>query len=241
MENLNDLWEYQKRDIELDTFKKQLKNTPTRKRLLKLQRYLKNSRKKLNTIENKIVLKQSEVYELERQYTTLLEDVDDLNKDISYYSECDVQGLKKEEVEEFVAKGKKLYGVSSQIRKDMAALREEIDVTDKLLKELLQKMRAAKKEYDTLKVKHTEELNSVAGEVKDLKARVAEVEKKLSPALLKEYKRVKEIRPTPVAILQDNRCAGCNMLLPSGMAASVKKAEKLTFCENCGRILIVLE
>ena len=41
MEQWNQLWEYQQKDMALDQFKAALKDTPTRKRLVKLQRYLK--------------------------------------------------------------------------------------------------------------------------------------------------------------------------------------------------------
>ena len=240
MENLNFLWEYQKKDIELENFKNQLQNTPTRKRLLQLQRYLKSSQQKVNEIEERILFRQNTVGECERQYGVIVEDMEDLSKDIGYFSECDAQDLNRGEIQDFVKTGRQLSASALQLKKDMTALRDEINETDKMLRELLQKMRAAKKEYDILKVEHRKEIENSEEETKILTASVSELEKKLPPALINEYKRIKGFRPMPVAKLEDSRCTGCNMQLPSGMAASVAKSDKLILCENCGRILIVI-
>ena len=40
MDQMRQLWEYQQKDMALDRFDEEQKNTPTRKRLVKLQRYL---------------------------------------------------------------------------------------------------------------------------------------------------------------------------------------------------------
>ena len=101
-------------------------------------------------------------------------------------------------------------------------------------------MRTAKAEYDQLKVQYDKEVAAGSGELKVLEDKLEQAGQGIPKEVLEEYKRIKGIRPTPVAILQDNRCDGCKIQLPSGVASSVASSDKLVHCENCGRILIVL-
>ena len=88
MDQMRQLWEYQQKDMALDRFDEEQKNTPTRKRLVKLQRYLKNSQKKVNSLEARALQLQGEMQSVVKQYGVLEGDLDELEKDIGYYSEC---------------------------------------------------------------------------------------------------------------------------------------------------------
>ena len=100
-------------------------------------------------------------------------------------------------------------------------------------------MVAAKNEYDGLRVEYNKEMEGSSGALKELKEKLAAMEKQVPEILISEYKRIKGFRPNPVAILSENRCGGCNMQLPSGVAAAVMSSDKPVECENCGRILIL--
>ena len=59
MENLQQLWQYQQVDMELDAYKRKIQDTPTRKQLVKLKRFMQNSQSRISDAESKAVVKQN--------------------------------------------------------------------------------------------------------------------------------------------------------------------------------------
>jgi predicted nucleic acid-binding Zn-ribbon protein len=50
---------------------------------------------------------------------------------------------------------------------------------------------------------------------------------------------VKQRRPNPVARLNNDRCSGCNMQLPSSVIGSLKVNGNIVECDSCGRIIYI--
>lgn len=240
MKNLAELWEFQKEDMELDAFKAKIMDTPTRKRLVQLQNYLKSSQKKVSDIENKAILAQDAIAENERQYNKLQEEIEELNKDIGYITETEAALLHEKEVQATVSLAEKLAASIAGIKKELLSIQKNIDENDNQVRELLQKMRAAKKEYDELRVEYDAQIAASAADIAKMEKQVKTIAKKVDKEALKEYERIKNARANPVALFEKDRCMGCNMQLPSSVGAKILSAEKPVLCENCGRILIVL-
>lgn len=240
LENLNELWQYQQMDMKLDAYKRKVQDTPTRKQLLKLKRFMQSGQNKIADAESKAAIRQNTLTELKVQSKKLMEDIEEVSKDIGYYSECDDSELDQKLVSELVRNSEKLCDAAANVRAEIARFREEIVRADKAIREILLKMRAAKEEYDQLKQKYEQELAEGSGELKQMEQQLADAGKNIPEEVLKDYHRIKTFRPDPVARLCDNRCDGCKIGLPSGVAASVANSDHLVHCENCGRILIVL-
>ncbi|MGI6663957.1 MAG: zinc ribbon domain-containing protein [Christensenellaceae bacterium] len=240
MDRLKELLEYQEKDLALDAFKAKVKDTPTRKRLVQLQRYLKSSQKKISDAEKQAILKQEAVRRLENQTKQVQGELDELMRDMGYFAEAEAEELKKNEVQQLGKTASGLDATAANIKKELLSIVKEIEESDTAIRELLQKMRVAKKEYDTLRETYDAEMQEVSGEITEMEASVAAIGKEIEPTLLEEYKRIKGIRSNPVAVLEENRCTGCNMQLPSGVAGRVVSSDSPVLCENCGRILVVL-
>jgi len=239
MEKLDLLWKYQEKDLALEAYQKQLKDTPTRREMVKLQRFVKSSRTRIEEIEKMAKIRQNRISELEKQNQALQNDLVDLDQDIGYYSECSVEELDEKAVQELVRNCEKLLDSIGQVKKQLLAVRQEVEQSDKELKELFLKMKAAKAKYDTLKEEHAKELAAGADKQKELQDAADAAAAPIPPALMEHYQRVKGARSNPVALLKDNRCTGCQMQLPSGVAALVEGSDKPVECENCGRILVL--
>ena len=67
MDNLALLWEYQLADLALENYQKELKDTPTRKKLLKLQRFIQAGQAKVQEMESSSRVTQNKISELEGQ------------------------------------------------------------------------------------------------------------------------------------------------------------------------------
>ncbi|MBR4079865.1 MAG: hypothetical protein IKK29_06595 [Christensenellaceae bacterium] len=239
MENLKLLLDYQQADLELTNYETQAKDTPTRKKLMQIQRFMKNAQEKLAEMETATKVKNGTVNELGGQYLKLVEDMEDLGKDISYYSECNDEELDEKEIRSITAAAERINDEMNKIKKTLTALKTQIDQDSKLAMQLLQKMKSAKAEYDTLKVEYNKEVESNSKDIREYRAKVEEIEKQIDPKYIAEYKRIKGFRTNPIAVFKDSRCGGCMMQLPSSTTGKILGASMPFVCENCGRILII--
>ena len=314
MDKLALLYEYQQADMQLEAYEKQLKNTPTRKQLIKLQNYLKKQQAVLREMENRTLVEQNALMEIDAQYDRMMELLNKNHKDISQYEEMSLDEMdynvvkalvheyettydniikqKKRAIavqtkaEETAARLKTILTHVSQAQRDFNELRkqheeelragsEELDRLRKAaaaaaakvdpallarynrikqkrravavqtkaeetaarLKTILTHVSQAQREFNELKKQHEEELRAGSEELDRLRKAAAAAASKVDPALLARYNRIKQNRSMPVTLLNDGRCMGCNMELPSRDLAKLKKSDAIVECENCGRIL----
>jgi len=237
LEKLELLYEYQQSDMKLEAFEKKLKNTATRKQLLKLQNYLKKQQAVLKDMEKKAMVDQNSLSEINAQHDNITSMLGQKHKDISEYEKVAPEALDINVVKNLVHEYETTYeNIIKQKRRAVTIEKKAAD-TEKKLKEILSHVSKVQKDFALLKKKHEEELHAGAGELDKLKKAADAAAKKVEPELLKKYKRIKKNRPMPVALLSDGRCMGCNMDLPSSALAKIKKDKTVVECENCGRIL----
>ena len=227
MEKMQELYDFSKADAALDRKLEDLKNTDTRKELVKNQNFLKASNKKVES-------------NLEKQIKKIEEYYDELMKDISYYSEAEDDEVSTEQLNEMKKQANDLISKSNKLGENAKTLLKQITNADKELRDVLQKMIPVKKAYDELKDKYQEEQNSVGAETAELKNEVEKLKSQISPDILSEYERIKGFRRNPVSLLVNNRCQECNMQLPVSVSAKITHGTGLVCCENCGRILVIL-
>lgn len=239
MENLDQLWEYQAMQLELEKYDRTVKDTPTRRKLVKLQRFLQQGQKMLADMEKAAKVKQDKITEIEKKNKAYMDDLEDLDKDFSYYYECDPEELDEKEILQAVKEAEKLGDNVASMKKLLTQMKQEIEASDNKVRDSLAKMRSAKTEYEELYAVYQKEMEEVSGELERRKAIVDEAASKLPKDMLAEYNRIKGFRTNPVAILSNNLCGGCNIQLPSGMSTLAKNSDKLIECENCGRILYI--
>ena len=237
MEKLALLYEYQQADAKLEVYEKKLKNTATRKQLIKLQNYLKQQQAALNDMEKKALVEQNDLSEIDTQYDRVMELLSIKHKDIGEYEKVDPGDLDYNVVKALVNEYEAAYENAIKQKRKAQVLQRKSDDTAKKLKEMLPRVSKAKKDFATLKKLHAEELRAGADELDKLKKAVELAASKVDKELLKKYKRIKQNKPKPVSMLKDGRCMGCNMELPSRDLANIKKPDIVVECENCGRIL----
>ena len=240
MNNLELLWEYQQADTELKECEAKILNTPTRKKLVQLKKFYQNGQAKLAELEKSAVIKQNRISEIDAKNKAYLADMQDLDQDLGYYSECDEEELDEKTVREMVENCQKLFEKINASKKEIAKVKQMIDAEDKAAKELLANMVRVKNEYDALMVEHKKEVEANSSVPDEYKKKLAEAEARLPKEMVDEYKRIKGFRPNPVAKLENDRCSGCRMQLPASVAIKVESGDKLILCENCGRILVVV-
>ena len=72
-----------------------------------------------------------------------------------------------------------------------------------------------------------------------LDSKIKESRKEVEEILLLGYERTKKVvaRPPYIAPLEDQKCTGCNLRVSNDVSSSVLVEQKLTHCDQCGRIV----
>jgi predicted nucleic acid-binding Zn-ribbon protein len=76
------------------------------------------------------------------------------------------------------------------------------------------------------------EIQKLSSELEDSRSEAEEI-------LIKGYDRTKKMvsRPPYIAPLEDQKCSGCNLRVSNEVVSSVLVEQKLTHCDQCGRIV----
>jgi len=107
----------------------------------------------------------------------------------------------------------------------------EIASLQQQLAELKPQLEALVKTEQARVAQIDQEIAAIAGER-------AVVAREINPELLKQYEQVRRSkRGLGLAAVRQQRCAGCNMRLPIHVVQKVHKAQEVTRCPSCGRIL----
>jgi predicted nucleic acid-binding Zn-ribbon protein len=236
---LQQLWEYQKAEIELEEFESKLKSTATRHRLMKLQRYLQEQQNVLVAMENDMLVKQNEVSEVSSLCDNLVRQLEDKKKILTMINEKGPQDLTVNDIKDLVKDYETLYDNINRQKKSLQTIQSQVEKSDNDFKTIVNKVNKAKKEFADLKEEYAKELEAGSPELDRLKKALEESSKVINAKLMERYKKIKKNKKDPVALVLDGRCSGCNMQLPSGDLISYAHSDKIFECENCGRILYI--
>ncbi|HLR33808.1 MAG TPA: C4-type zinc ribbon domain-containing protein [Tissierellales bacterium] len=66
---------------------------------------------------------------------------------------------------------------------------------------------------------------------------VYQISTEIDEVLYKKYHMLKKNKVFAMAKVEEHRCNGCNMIIPTYLIDNLKRDEELQYCENCGRIL----
>lgn len=239
MDKLKALWDYQAAEIELEEYENVLRNTETRKKLVQHQKYLQARQQAIKNIEMETTLNQNRIVEIAAQIEVLSAKMEQKNQELSEMADYDLEDLFIEDVRESIKESENIKNALEQNKRKIVEIRKKLEKAGEEIIQTLRNMSAAKKEFDRLKELHNEEIEKGSGDVNRLKVQLELAAKKVDPELMEKYKKIKQRRPNPVARLNNDRCSGCNMQLPSSVIGSLKVNGNIVECDSCGRIIYI--
>lgn len=83
----------------------------------------------------------------------------------------------------------------------------------------------------------TKAIGRLEAELAGIESRYTTLAARVEPRLLRLFRDLGRKLPAPVAKVEGGICGGCRRSLPTGQTAQA--ADKLAYCDNCGRILLV--
>lgn len=139
----------------------------------------------------------------------------------------------------------------SYLDKEREIIKENIDKKEMEIIEQLEEMENLKeeflrveKDFNVLRLEYDKLMEKYKITIEDLKIKtkqeLKEKEKiisKIEENTLHLYIKLRKEKGNALAEVVEDRCSGCNMLLPTITIDKLKNMSALVYCENCGRIL----
>ena len=141
------------------------------------------------------------------------------------------------------------------LENEINGLQEQMSSNEDEQLETLMKVDDARATLVIAEGKHTDRVHSLETQLKELNEREKVLTEEISalgndikasgeeiePAFLREYERVKKVvrRPPYIVPVEDQKCSGCNIRVSNDIVSSILVEEKLTVCDQCGRIVYI--
>ncbi|MFT7003102.1 MAG: putative nucleic acid-binding Zn-ribbon protein [Sulfurimonas sp.] len=141
--------------------------------------------------------------------------------------------MKSLQLEEEIAKEQVTFANEEieRLEKIIASKKEQVEAAKTALAEIDSNLESVKTEVD----KKLEVINKERQKVFVLKEKLLGTTNQKGLAFYQKIRRW--AKNTTVAVVEDQACMGCNMLISDKILADVIKAEEITTCPHCGRIL----
>lgn len=230
------LWNYMQLDMEADKFENDMRQSPTRQKLLKNRSFLVDQQNNMKRIENDISTMVDRFDALKDEAARLTELLNAQQKDFE-----DNPPSTSEEAGKMIAQTQKLIDSLQGYEQELAKMRRDAETRNRQQKEIRVRAAKAKGEYDQLKETYNVEFKADSEKLKKLRERAEKEETGINKPLLEKYKTIKQHVTPPMAILSKDQCGGCFMALPQAMLMDIRQGDKIVECDNCGRILYVPE
>ncbi|NLV77290.1 MAG: hypothetical protein GX023_09990 [Tissierellia bacterium] len=203
---------------------------------------------KVKTISAKLEKMENRLKDIEKRLETNqlgLNRNDLLLRDLYYRlkeTEKDLYGGKISDLKQLSYLDKERETIQKEIDKKELEIIQQMEKIDNL-KEEFSKL---KEDFKELKLEYINLIEGYNQTIEDLKLKayeeISEKEKispKIEQDILNAYVNLKKTRGYALAEIIDNRCSGCNMLLPTIVIDRLKNMGEIVYCENCGRILYI--
>jgi len=235
VKKMDALWAYQQAEVAKAALENEIRTTPARLKLNKLHKLLKSQ-------QTAIAKLSAEIGEYDQQLKKLTDQVEKLEDRLEMESgELTTirqdEGSTAEEMTELKGDVERLSREISQGVREAKSLIAEIEKATEEYQKTIRSAGHAKKEYDALRAECEKERDSRAGELAAHDEKLKELGKKVDPALMARYEKVKQHHAVPIACMVNAKCSGCNMSLPMVMLKKIATTDGIVECENCGRIL----
>jgi predicted nucleic acid-binding Zn-ribbon protein len=197
--------------------------------------------KKILTENESIDLAVSEWKQLESQNNSLEKEIIEIGEKISK-SKVRQLGVKKNE--EYQALENEISSLTLlQSQKEDEQIEVLVNIDDaKATAEIAQDKIALKvKDLERQKQGLEDRVAQVKIELLDLQKEIETARNQVDAEMLKTYERVKKVvaRAPYLAPLKDQKCSGCNLRVSNDVISTALVEQKLTQCDQCGRIVYI--
>ncbi len=232
MSNLQTLIDYQATDKTLLDIEKALAATEERKKYMQARKFLKGAQTTLDGYENKAVALAGDLSRLEKHY-------EEVAAELKEFSDVDFSELENSEGETafFKKNAQALSDTLRSLKRDLISVKEKMEAVTKEYLDLKKKTLSMQKQFKEYKEKYAAVEQGRAAEVKEIRSKLAAMEKDIPADVLERYKSRRKEGLWPVIVpLKEKRCGFCRMELSNADNSKLNEKGAIE-CENCHRII----
>ena len=229
MSVLNELLEYQKVDAKLRKIEQDVASSEEQKKYAQANKFMKSAPERFEAQDRRAA-------ELAALREDLIRRAEDISKQIAEYSELEEMVEEGGDVSFYKKNAQALLDRLRGLRSEMQKLNADIASTVEEYDRFKKQGAAMQKQYKEYKAKRDELVNTHKDEVNSLRARLAEIAKKIPEDTLAKYqqKRKENIFPI-IAPLNGNMCV-CGMDFPLALQERLAGGNVVE-CEHCRRFV----
>ena len=204
-----------------------------------LPRLIEQMESKIKLEKDTIAAATYELKSLESKNKAIENEINSISEHISRQKNKQLQVKKNEE---YQALEKEILNLVQQLSQNEDQQIETLLKIDgaKETTEIAQNKISAK--VDVLEAEKEElfkKIELLKSDIQKLESEIIESRLEVEDVLLEGYERTKKVvaRPPFIAPLKDQKCSGCNLRVSNDISSSVLIEQKLTHCDQCGRIV----
>ena len=202
---------------------------------------IKRMEKKISTENESIDLAVSEWKQLESQNNSLEKEIIEIGEKISKNKVRQLSVKKNEEYQALDNEISSLTLLQSQKEDEQIEVLVNIDDAKATAEIAQDKIVSKVKDLERQKQGFEDRIAQVKTELQDLHKEIETARTQVEAEMLKTYDRVKKVvaRAPYLAPLKDQKCSGCNLRVSNDVISTALVEQKLTQCDQCGRIVYV--
>ena len=128
----------------------------------------------------------------------------------------------------------------NRVEDNILALMEENEEYRRTFKELEVRKNTNLEKINKEIAGHRSELENLEKRLEIGNAEKAEKLASINPTMTNRYNKLEQrFTSNPIVYLNGETCTGCNMGVPPQVRVNIKMMDKIEYCQNCGRILLV--
>ena len=232
MRQLDKLWQYQQADKAVVDYETEIRQYPLRQQLLKLRNIVADQQTVVKGMENdagKALERLDELNAQRDRFAQLFEDIRKKLEEGAFETSAQVHKA----IQQMTDAENKLRAAE----KELSKMNAHSQMIENRYKEVRLKATKARDEYNKLKGTYDKEYEQQLAHLEELKNARTEAGKDVDAAFMERYKTIRGQKFPVMVLLNQDRCSGCNMSLPSAVAKQLAGADEIVTCENCDRIL----
>ena len=221
------------RDRRKKSLEKELQNLP------KVMAALDHS---IHIEKESIAIATSELKALETRNKSLEGEIDSLGEQIIRQKNKQLEVKKNEEYQALENEISTLISKVSEKEDEQIEVLIKIDDAKKIAKIAEEKITLRVIDLEKERVELTERENELKQNLGELTVEISSSRQDVEVPMLEVYDRTKKIltKPPYIAPIEDQKCSGCNLRVSNDIISSVLVEQKLTQCDQCGRIVYVV-
>lgn len=202
---------------------------------------IKRMEKRISTENESIDLAVSEWKQLESQNNSLEKEIIEIGEKISKSKVRQLCVKKNEEYQALENEISSLTLLQSQKEDEQIEVLVNIDDAKATAEIAQDKIVSKVKDLERQKQGFEDRIAQVKTELQDLHKEIETARTQVEAEMLKTYDRVKKVvaRAPYLAPLKDQKCSGCNLRVSNDVISTALVEQKLTQCDQCGRIVYV--